>query len=113
MSDVPRERYMELFSRAEQELRALGYHRIVNPIRLWTCRCPWFYRIVGYRLTLLYDLWLLMHCDLIYKLPGWQASHGANIESCVAFHFKIWPVPKEEIKKIDHALEKVIKRLKY
>lgn len=107
MSNLTREQYLELFRRAEQSLRAQGYTKIVNPIRVWACRWLWFYRIVGYRLTLLYDIWLLMRCDMIYKLPGWQESRGANIESCVAYHFKIWPVPQSDIKKLDKRLSKL------
>ena len=99
MSGLEREYYLEIFKRAEQSLRAQGYTKVVNPIRVWVCRWPWLYRIVGYRLTLLYDLWLLMRCDLIYKLPGWRDSRGANIESCVAYHFKIYPVPDNITKK--------------
>ena len=101
MSGVPREQYLEMFRRAEQSLRSNGYTKVVNPIRVWVCRWPWLYRIVGYRLTLLYDLWLLTRCDLIYKLPGWRDSRGANIESCVAYHFKIWSVPFSQTKKLD------------
>lgn len=107
MSNLTREQYLELFRRAEQSLRDQGYQRIVNPIRVWACRWPWLYRLIGYRLTLLYDLWLLMHCDLIYKLPGWRDSRGANIESCVAFHFKIWPVPESQTKRLDKRLAKL------
>ena len=109
-SGLEREQYMVLFRRAEQSLRDSGYQRIVNPIRVWVCRWPWLYRIVGYRLTLLYDLWLLMRCDLIYKLPGWQLSHGANIESCVAYHFKIYPVSDSQTKKLDKRLAKLIEK---
>ena len=108
MSNLSREQYLELFKRAEQSLRSQGYHKIVNPIRVWACRWPWLYKIVGYRLTLLYDLWLLMRCDQIYKLPGWRDSKGANIESCVAYHFKIWPVPQSDIKKLDKQLAKLM-----
>ena len=107
MSGLKREQYMEMFRRAEQSLRDRGYQRIVNPIRVWACRWPWLYRIVGYRLTLLYDLWLLTRCDLIYKIPGWKESRGANIESCMAYHFKIWPVPKQDIAKLDKKLAKL------
>ena len=110
MSNLSREQYMELFKRAEQSLRSQGYHKIVNPIRVWACRWPWLYRLVGYRLTLLYDLWLLMRCDQIYKLPGWRDSKGANIESCVAFHFKIWPVPDSQTKKLDKRLAKLVEK---
>ena len=108
MTGIPREQYIELFRRAEESLRAQGYRKIVNPIRVWACRWPWLYKIIGYRLTLLYDLWLLMRCDQIYKLPGWRDSRGANIESCVAFHFKIWPVPQSDIKKLDKQLAKLM-----
>lgn len=110
MSNLSREQYMELFRRAEQSLQSQGYTKIVNPIRVWACRWPWLYRIVGYRLTLLYDLWLLTRCDLIYKIPGWQESRGANIESCVAYHFKIWPVPQADIMKLDKRLAKLIEK---
>ena len=110
MSNLIREQYLELFKRAEQSLRSQGYTRVVNPIRVWACRWPWLYRLVGYRLTLLYDLWLLMRCDQIYKLPGWRDSKGANIESCVAFHFKIWPIPESQTKNLDKRLAKLIEK---
>ena len=107
MSNLSREQYMDLFTRVEQSLRTHGYHRIVNPIRVWACRWPWLYRLIGYKLTLLYDLWLLMRCDLIYKIPGWRDSKGANIESCVAYHFKIWPVQSQFSTKLDKRLAKL------
>ena len=110
MSNLSREQYLDIFRRAEQSLRSQGYRKIVNPIRVWACRWPWIYKIVGYRLTLLYDLWLLMRCDQIYKLPGWRDSKGANIESCVAFHFKIWPLPENQIKKLDKKLAKLVEK---
>ena len=110
MSNLTREQYMEIFRRAEQSLRSQGYSKVVNPIRVWACRWPWLYKVVGYRLTLLYDLWLLMRSDLIYKLPGWQQSRGANIESCVAYHFKIWPVPQSDTKKLDKQLAKLMEK---
>ena len=98
------------FWEAEKLLRERGYTRIINPVRVWTCKFPWLYRIVGYRLTLLYDLWLLMRCDQIYKIPGWRDSKGANIESCVAYHFKIWPVPQSQTKKLDQKLAKLVEK---
>ena len=110
MSNLTREQYMELFRRAEQSLRSQGYRKIVNPIRVWACRWPWLYRLIGYKLTLLYDLWLLMRCDQIYKMPGWRDSKGANIESCVAYHFKIWPAPDSQTKKLDKRLAKLIEK---
>ena len=118
MSGVPREQYLEMFRRAEQSLRDRGYSNIVNPIRVWACRWPWLYRLMervlgcdtAYYSTLLYDLWLLRRCEMIYKLPGWQQSRGANIESCVAYHFKIWPVPKSDIAKLDKKLAKLMEK---
>ena len=107
ISDLPREQYMTMFRIAEEMIRKKGYD-VVNPTKFLVCRWPWLYKLIGYNLTLLYDLWRLLHCEFIYKLPGWQKSKGANIESCVAYHFKIWPVPKEVIGKIDKRIEKII-----
>ena len=107
ISDLPREQYMTMFRIAEEMLRKKGYEP-VNPTRFFMCKYIWLYRLLGYRLTLLYDLWLLMRCDHIYKLTGWRDSKGANIESCVAYHFKIWPVPQSDIKKLDKQLAKLM-----
>ena len=111
ISGLPREQYMELFRIAEKMLRRRGY-RVCNPTRVWACRWPWLYKVVGYRLTLLYDLWLLMQCDLIYKLPGWRDSKGANIESCTAYHMKVWPLPQPDVKKLDKRLTKLMEKWK-
>lgn len=114
ISDLPREQYMKMFGIAETMLRDKGY-KPVNPTRFWLSR--WYKqltRIVGgetaYRVVLLYDLWRLLRCDLIYKMPGWQQSKGANIESCVAYHFKVWPMSREVVAKIDKRIERSIKR---
>ena len=105
---------MKMFGIAETMLRDKGY-KTVNPTRFWLSR--WYdklSKIIGgenaYRVTLLYDLWRLLRCNLIYKLPGWQQSRGANIESCVAYHFKVWPMSKDVVSKIDKRLEKMIKK---
>ena len=100
---------MKYFAEAERLLSKEGF-KVVNPTRFFICRYIWVYRLLGYRLTLLYDLWRLMRCDMIYKLPGWQQSRGANIESCVAYHFKVWPMSKDVVSKIDKRLEKLIKK---
>ena len=106
ISDLPREQYMKMFSIAEDMLRKKGY-KPVNPTRFFTCKYIWLYKLLGYRLTLLYDLWRLMRCDMIYKIPGWRDSRGANIESCVAYHFKIRLVSNIVTKKIDMKLAKL------
>ena len=114
ISGIEREVYMARFSRVEQMLKDRGY-MVVNPTRVWLSK--WYThltKIVGhenaYRLTLLYDLWLLMRCDLIYKIPGWRESHGANIESCVAYHLKIWQLPTKQRETIDKKMAKMIDR---
>lgn len=84
--------HIEAFHESERLLRSVGYERIVNPARVWACRWHWLYRIVGYKATLLYDLAMLLRCDRIFKIPGWKDSRGANIESCVAWHFKIFSI---------------------
>lgn len=89
MSSLSRETYIKRFRLAEKLLRELGYTNICNPIRVWTCRFPWLYKIVGYKLTLLYDLWLLMRCDYIFQLLGMYRSKGAMIEDVVAYHFGV------------------------
>lgn len=80
MTGVPREVMMERFLHAEDRLRALGYKRVVNPTNVWVCRWPWLYKLVGYRLTLIYDLWLLSRCTHIFMLSGWGQSRGSVIE---------------------------------
>ena len=86
MSGLTREEYLRNFREAEKELMAKGYTRIVNPIRVWACRWPWLYKIVGYRLTLWWDIMLLKRCDAIYLLKGWGDSPGARREYNVAWH---------------------------
>lgn len=110
MSDMPRQHYLERFALVERKLRELGYDNIVNPTRVWACRWPWLYRLVGYRLTLLYDLWLLMRCQRIYKIPGWKESRGANIESAVAYNFNLFLIGKPDRTVIDRCLEALIKK---
>lgn len=109
MSALPREQYIQRFLYAEELLRKEGYVNIVNPIRVWSCRWPWLYKIVGYRLTLLYDLFLLMRCQRIYKLPDWRNSHGASIESCVAYHFNIFLLARPVRDALDQLMETMIK----
>lgn len=106
------------FREAERMLRKDGCTRIVNPVNVWACKFPRFYRtierIVGsdwaYRLILLYDLFLLLRCRHIYKIPGWRESRGANIESCVAFWFKIYCFPQRDVATINRRLAKLMEK---
>lgn len=109
ISDLPREQYMAVFQKAEELLKKEGY-KVVNPTKLLPCRWPWLYKLMGYTLTLLYDMWVLSKCDNIYKLPGWRESRGANIESCFAYHLKIWPVPQKTVERLDKRLAKLMEK---
>lgn len=92
---------------AEKLLKDAGYE-VVNPTKFFICRHLWAYRMLGYVPTLLYDLWRLSRCDLIYKIPGWQQSKGANVESCWAWHFKIWQPATKYREQMDKKMAKLI-----
>ncbi len=55
--------------------------KVVNPAETFIANMPWLYRLLGYRLTLAYDLWLLRHCTHIRMVgDDWQQSRGARLE---------------------------------
>lgn len=104
MSGIPRRKYMRDFGIAERILKAHGY-KTINPCRVWSSRWPWLYRIVGYRLTLLYDLWLLMsRADAIVFLPNHYISRGSCIEDQVSKYFYMSGIPKEIRQEINDAI---------
>ena len=117
MSGVQRAVYLERFGKAEELVREAGYQP-VNPCRFAVCRWPWLYKLVGYRLTLLYDLWRLSQCDRIYLIPTWEQSTGAKIESFFAFQmptvadpqYHIRRLPQDIKDRIDKQMEKLIKK---
>lgn len=90
-----REEYLARFSRAEMVLRNQGY-QVVNPCKLLPCRWPWLYRLMGYRLTLLYDLWHLWHCEYYCMLPGYNQSKGAMIEYYSAYWMGLESIPQDK-----------------
>ncbi len=92
ISGLSRRRYMARFALAEEYLKRQGF-QVCNPTRLAPCRWLWLYRLMGYRLTLLYDLWHLMRCSHIYLMDGWKDSRGAQIEWSVAYRLHIEIVP--------------------
>ena len=105
ISGVARQEYKKRFDAAARAVEAQGF-KAVNPTRFWVCRWRWLYKVLGYDLTLLYDLWRLSKCAHIYKIPGWQQSRGANIESGVAFHFGLWTLPTVVRERVDRKLAK-------
>ena len=88
ISGIDRAVYLSAFAEAERRLRAKGYDTL-NPTRLPPSRWLWIYKVMGYRLTLLYDLWHLMRCDGITMLAGWEQSRGARLEKATADIFNI------------------------
>ena len=88
ISGIDRAVYLSAFAEAERRLRAKGYDTL-NPTRLPPSRWLWIYKLLGYRLTLLYDLWHLMRCDGITMLAGWEHSRGARLEKATADIFNI------------------------
>ena len=70
-------------------LSAFAGYDTLNPTRLPPSRWLWIYKVLGYRLTLLYDLWHLMRCDGITMLAGWEQSRGARLEKATADIFNI------------------------
>ena len=65
--------YMHRFKQAELKLKQLGYI-VINPAKKG--------EIPGYKWTdyMKEDLKLLMDCDFIYMIPGWEDSKGAVLE---------------------------------
>lgn len=90
----------ELFEAKESELRDAGYG-VCNPVREVAYEND-FRESFGFgpekpllndddtrHLTLRYCIGLLVQCDEIHMLPGWQFSEGAQIEHRVAELLKI------------------------
>ena len=80
MSGLPENFWRARFAIKADWLRTFG-HEVVNPANTVIAKHQWLYRIVGYRLTLAYDLRLLRHCTHIYMVgDDWQLSKGARLE---------------------------------
>lgn len=71
------------FYEAETILRARGW-RVVNPARLDGFETPGEKPFAYYMKR---DLPLLIDCDCVALLPGWEKSRGAILEVVVAMHF--------------------------
>ena len=85
---VTDEQRKEFFAMIDRNVERSKYnwaeHELLPPSR-WL----WIYKVLGYRLTLLYDLWHLMRCDGITMLAGWEQSRGARLEKATADIFNI------------------------
>ena len=80
MSGLPEATWRWRFATMQVSLETLGM-KVVNPADTVIARHPWLYRLVGYRLTLWYDLMLLRRCDCIDMVcTDWQQSRGARLE---------------------------------
>ena len=88
ITGLERHVYLKNFDDAELKLRAMGY-KVINPTKVLPSRFLWIYKIIGYKLTLLYDIWHLLNCDGIYMIDGWQWSKGARLERAIAQLFNI------------------------
>lgn len=93
MTGLKRREFLRRFAVAEVTLARLGYEP-VNPARFVVCR-PWLFRLIGYKLTLIYDLWRLSQCDAVAYLPNWTASGGANVEHRYATSVGIPELPEQ------------------
>lgn len=91
MSGLPEFIWWNRFRLAQYELEAKhGNVKVVNPADTIIAKHPWLYKIVGYRLTLAYDLWLMKHCTHIYMVgDDWQQSRGARLERMKARKWNI------------------------
>lgn len=68
-----------LFHAEAARLRALG-HEVVNPAE----EAP--DQLMAWIDCMLIDIPVLMKCDAIALLPGWDGSPGARIEHCIAIN---------------------------
>ena len=91
MSGLPLHTWQNRFLCARYDLEMNDRNvEVVNPADTVIARHPWLYRIVGYRLTLWYDLRLLRRCDAIYMVGNdWHLSRGARLERMKARQWNI------------------------
>ena len=82
MSGLPEREWRMRFKRVEW-LLWMQYVNIdvINPADTIIARHQWLYRLIGYRLTLWYDLKLLKRCTHFAMVgEDWQQSRGARLE---------------------------------
>ena len=90
MSGLPDCEWRLRFKRAEWRLWCQFCYDVVNPADTIIARHPWLYWLVGYRLTLWYDLRLIRRCTHIYMVGNdWHLSRGARLERMKARKWNI------------------------
>ena len=91
MSGLPEHEWRMRFKRVEWRLWWQNVNvDIINPADTIIARNPWIYRLVGYRMTIAYDLQLLKRCDLFTMVgDDWQQSRGARLERMKAHQWGI------------------------
>ena len=80
MSGLPANTWKRRFYSTEVLLKLRGCN-VVNPADTIIARLPWLYWLVGYRLTLWYDMRLLRRCTHFTMVGSdWHRSRGARLE---------------------------------
>lgn len=81
MSGIPERIWRERFKLNENTLQRLFGYEVINPADTIISRHLWLYRLIGYRLTLWYDLQLMKKCDAVVMVGlDWMLSRGARLE---------------------------------
>lgn len=95
MSGLSQKEWRWRFLTADMTLNMQGYE-VINPADTIIARHLWLYKIVGYRLTLAYDLWLLKRCSHIFMVGNdWMQSKGARLERLKAREWGIKELNQE------------------
>lgn len=95
MSGLSQKEWRWRFLTADMTLNMQGYE-VINPADTIIARYLWLYKIVGYRLTLAYDLWLLKRCSHIFMVGNdWMQSKGARLERLKAREWGIKELNQE------------------
>ena len=91
ISGLGQEYCAKTFAERERQIRLVHHDwEVVNPTKLAPFRWPLLYRLIGYKLTLAYDLWHLSRCTHIYMVGNdWYLSRGARLERMKARKWNI------------------------
>jgi len=89
-----RDEYLDRFNKVEEMLDEFGY-KPVNPTKFFVCKYLWIYKIIGYKLALIYDLFRLKMCDYIYIMPNSEKSNGVKKEKEFAIKNNIRFLPEK------------------